>query len=56
MLQEKQGEILNKVADLLDSGVFQSRLTKTYNLWSDIKQAHKDVESGSLVGKVALTV
>eukprot|EP00029_Vermamoeba_vermiformis_P011665 TRINITY_DN6480_c0_g1_i1.p1 TRINITY_DN6480_c0_g1~~TRINITY_DN6480_c0_g1_i1.p1 ORF type:complete len:336 (+),score=89.68 TRINITY_DN6480_c0_g1_i1:30-1037(+) len=53
---EKQGEILNKVADLLDSGVFQSRLTKTYNLWNDIKQAHKDVESGSLIGKVALTL
>jgi len=53
---EKQGQILDKLADLLDAGVLQCHVNKTYNLWNDIKQAHLDMESGKTIGKIVLTL
>lgn len=50
---EKQGEILNKVGKLHDEKVFKSTLTKTLKA-SEIKEAHKILESGKAIGKIAL--
>lgn len=52
---EKQGEILNRVADLVDSKVFLPTNTHTLPL-SKIQEAHKIIESGSSIGKIVLPV
>ena len=51
-----QHHILNKLGDLLDSGTIQSTLKTTLNglTVSNFKEAHKLLESGSTIGKIAI--
>jgi zinc-binding alcohol dehydrogenase family protein len=54
---ERQSRILNRVADLLDNGTFESRMTRCYeSLWDDIKKAYNDISSNKSLGKIALKV
>lgn len=52
----EQHHILNKVADLLDSGLLVNTLTQTLNKLSaeSLKQAHQKLESGTTIGKIAI--
>jgi len=52
----EQHHILNKVADLLDEGVLVHALTQTLNGLSaeTLKQAHRQLESGTTIGKLAI--
>lgn len=52
----EQHHILNKVADLLDSGLLVNTLTQTLNGLSaeSLKQAHQKLESGTTIGKIAI--
>ncbi|GAB2515613.1 zinc-binding alcohol dehydrogenase family protein [Spirosoma aerophilum] len=54
----EQHHILNKVADLLDDGVLQPTHTQTlHGLTADnLKQAHTQLESGTTIGKLVITV
>jgi NADPH:quinone reductase-like Zn-dependent oxidoreductase len=47
---------LNRTADLLEKGVLVPRMTKVYDLWTEIQEAHKQQETGRTIGKVALRV
>ncbi|KAH8552181.1 quinone oxidoreductase [Umbelopsis sp. PMI_123] len=53
----RRGQILNQVADLVDAGSVESNLTEThpFNL-ENLQKAHKQVESSTVVGKIALTL
>lgn len=52
---EKQGEILDRVAGLLDHGVLRS--TVMYVLpWAEVEAAHRMIESGHSVGKIVMTL
>jgi len=53
---EKQHHILNKLADLADKGIIPDRVTQTLSLKNDLATAHKQLESGTTMGKVVLTV
>jgi NADPH2:quinone reductase len=52
----EQHNILNKIADLLDSGVLKTTLKETYNGLSaeNLKKAHQLLESGKTIGKIAI--
>lgn len=52
----EQHHILNQLADLLDNGTIQSTLKTTFNglTVSNFKEAHKLLESGSTIGKIAI--
>lgn len=54
--QQEQHHILNKIADLFDSGVLQSTHTKTLNGLSadNFKLAHTELESGAMIGKLVI--
>jgi len=52
---EKQHEILNKTAELLESGVFVSRMSEKFP-WSEATVAMKRVEEGKALGKISITV
>jgi len=52
---EKQGVVLNRVSQLLDSGVLKSGLHTVFD-WSETIKAHKIVESNKAIGKVVLQV
>jgi NADPH:quinone reductase len=53
-----QHHILNKLADLLENGTIQSTLKTTLNglTVSNFKEAHKLLESGSTIGKIAIKI
>lgn len=53
-----QHHILNKLADLLDNGTIQSTLKTTLNglTVSNFKEAHKLLESGTTIGKIAIRI
>ena len=53
-----QHHILNKLAELLDNGTIQSTLKTTLNglTVSNFKEAHKLLESGSTIGKIAIKI
>jgi len=53
---ERQGQILNRCADLLEKGVLVPRMNKSYDLWTEIQEAHRQQEGGRTIGKVALRV
>jgi zinc-binding alcohol dehydrogenase family protein len=54
---EIQGEVLQRVANLLDEGVLvPTRSGPVRNLWKDIVQAHKEIESGKVIGKIVLSL
>lgn len=53
---QRQHEILNHVAQLLDEGTIQSTLTTTLNglTAANLKEAHRQLESGTTIGKVVI--
>lgn len=53
---EQQHHILNKMADLLDDGTFQTTLTTTLEGFTveNLKKAHQLQESGKAIGKTVL--
>ncbi|WP_430934229.1 zinc-binding alcohol dehydrogenase family protein [Saccharicrinis sp. 156] len=53
---EKQHDILNQIADLLDNGILKSTLTTTLNGFTveNLKEAHKMQESGKTIGKTVI--
>ncbi|MGG3575248.1 zinc-binding alcohol dehydrogenase family protein [Bacillus gobiensis] len=50
----EQHRLLNKVSDLFEEGIFQTTLTKTFQPINaeQLKKAHKEVESGKMIGKL----
>ena len=52
----EQGEILRQVGELVDAGKIRSTLTSTIGAINaaTLAQAHRLIESGTAVGKVAL--
>lgn len=54
----EQHHILNKVADLLDNGTLHTTLQETLNglSASNLKRAHAQLESGTTIGKIAITL
>ncbi|MBC7557303.1 MAG: zinc-binding alcohol dehydrogenase family protein [Chryseobacterium sp.] len=52
----EQHHILNKLADLLDDGTLKTTLNSTLNglTAENFKQAHKMLESGKTIGKIAI--
>lgn len=52
-----QQRLLSRTADLVDRGVISSTVTKTIEGIDaeSVRQAHRDVESGRMIGKVVLT-
>lgn len=55
--EESQGKILSELADLVDDGLLTSIVSETYpyNV-ENLQNAHKTLEAGAVVGKIALTV
>jgi len=53
---EKQRDLLNSVADLIDAGRIKTTLGEHYGLINaeNLKQAHANIESGKAIGKVVL--
>lgn len=53
---DKQHQILNKLADLLDVGTLKSTLTTTLNGFTvdNLKKAHQMQESGKTIGKTVI--
>jgi NADPH2:quinone reductase len=51
-----QHHILNKVAELLDNGTLKSTLNETLQGLSaaNLKKAHQQLESGKMIGKLAI--
>jgi NADPH:quinone reductase len=52
---EKQGQILDRVAALLDEGVLATTLQQVLP-WTEVQAAHRQIESGSTIGKIVLRV
>ncbi len=52
---ERQGEILDRVADLIDAGTIMSTANHRVALGGYL-QAHRMIESGHTIGKIVLTV
>lgn len=52
----EQHRLLNKVSELLEEGIFQTTLTKTFQPINaeQLKKAHKEVESGKMIGKLVV--
>lgn len=50
----EQHRLLNKASDLFEEGIFQTTLTKTFQPINaeQLKKAHKEVESGKMIGKL----
>ncbi len=53
---DRQHQILNKIADLLDSGTIKTTLTTTLEGFTveNLKEAHKMQESGKTIGKTVI--
>jgi len=55
--QEKQGAILNRVAEIIDSGVMEHNMTNTFNFTeSDLRKAEDLQDSGKAMGKSAIEI
>jgi len=54
--QEKQHDILTRLAELADNGTIPDRVTKVYSLKNELVLAHKEQESGAAIGKIVLKV
>ncbi len=52
---EKQGQILNRVADLIDDGTLQTTLHRTLS-WRDVQEAHRLIDTEHTMGKMVMTV
>jgi len=53
---ESQGKLLQEVAMLIDQKVLDHQLSKTLNFWTDLPEAHRALETGKTIGKIALTL
>ena len=53
---QRQHEILNHIAQLIDEGTIQSTLTTTLNGFTvpNLKEAHRQLESATTIGKVVV--
>ncbi len=53
---EKQRDLLNRVADLIDAGCIKTTLGEHYGLINaeNLKRAHANLESGKAIGKIVL--
>ncbi|RVU00324.1 NADP-dependent oxidoreductase [Mucilaginibacter limnophilus] len=52
-LVSSNGEDMNKIAKLLESGVLKAHVSQVFN-FSEIAKAHQQIESGRTVGKVVV--
>lgn len=52
---ERQGRILNRVADLLDEGVLETTLAQEMP-WTEVQAAHRAIETTHTAGKIVLRV
>jgi NADPH:quinone reductase len=52
---ERQGQILNRLAELLDQKVLVSTLTQQMD-WREIQQAHRLIDSEHTLGKIVLEI
>jgi NADPH:quinone reductase-like Zn-dependent oxidoreductase len=52
---ERQGQILNHLAELLDQRILTSTMTQRMD-WKEIQEAHRQIDSGHTLGKIVLEV
>jgi len=52
---ERQGQILNHLAELLDQKILTSTMTQRMD-WKEIQEAHRQIDSGHTLGKIVLEV
>ena len=52
---EKQGQILNQVADLIDEGTLQTTLNRTFS-WHDVQETHRLIDTEHTMGKMVMRV
>lgn len=52
---ERQGQILNRVADLLDGGVLETTLAQEMS-WTEVVAAHRAIETTHTAGKIVLRI
>ncbi|MBK8045730.1 MAG: zinc-binding dehydrogenase [Anaerolineales bacterium] len=52
---ERQGDILDRVATLIDGGTLVSTMTHVYP-WTSVQEAHRAIETGHTVGKIVMRV
>jgi len=52
---ERQGQILKHLAELLDQKILVSTMTQRMD-WKEIQEAHRQIESGHMLGKIVLDV
>lgn len=52
---ERQGALLDRVADLLDQKVLAGTMTRVID-WSEVRGAHEAIDSGHTVGKIVMRV
>jgi zinc-binding alcohol dehydrogenase family protein len=52
---EKQGEILNRVSQLLDDGILKTTMTEKFSL-SEVQKVHRRIESRHTRGKLVMVV
>lgn len=55
MMVESNGEDLRQIADLLEKGIINSHISKTYS-FDRMAEAHLQIESGRTVGKIVVTI
>ncbi|MGB3767162.1 MAG: zinc-binding dehydrogenase [Phormidesmis sp.] len=55
---QSQHDLLNQAADLFDQGILKTTFTQEIGVLSveNLTKAHAQLESGSTIGKVAMTV
>jgi len=49
------GQILNRVADLLDAGVLETTLAQEMS-WREVQAAHRAIETAHTAGKIVLRI
>ena len=54
-LQIQQAQILSECADLFDSGKLKIHVSEVFQL-ADVAKAHELLETGSMTGKIAITI
>jgi zinc-binding alcohol dehydrogenase family protein len=52
---QRQGQILNRLAELLDQKILTSTMTQRMD-WKEIQEAHRQIDSGHTLGKIVLDV
>lgn len=52
---ERQGALLDRVADLIDREVLETAVTRIVD-WSDVRIAHEEIDSEHTVGKIVLKI